>query len=104
MNRFPTHRCKVCGALWIKHLTGQQPTWGEAQWSLYSRRCGPCCDNAPMGAQIEPIGDMIDGIMVELAYARHVEMPISESARRILSLIETGSFPTADAQPSEPQS
>ena len=42
--RLPTHHCKVCGALWIRFTDS---------WSLFSRRCGPCCDNAAMGDQIE---------------------------------------------------
>lgn len=44
--RKPTHRCKVCGALWID--------WGDT-WSLFSPRCGQCCDNAAMGYQIEAL-------------------------------------------------
>jgi hypothetical protein len=46
----PTHRCKVCGALWIK--LPPNPLGG---WSLWSRSCGPCCDNVEMGEQIEPL-------------------------------------------------
>jgi hypothetical protein len=42
-----THRCKVCGALWICF---------ENTWSLASQECGTCCDNQPMDAQIEAIG------------------------------------------------
>lgn len=44
--RRPTHRCKLCGALWID--------WGDS-WSLFSRHCGQCCDNVAMGDQIEPL-------------------------------------------------
>lgn len=44
--RKPTHRCKVCGALWID--------WGDS-WSLFSRHCGQCCDNVAMGDQIEAL-------------------------------------------------
>jgi len=43
--RNATHRCKVCNALWIK--------WPDGTWSLASQECGQCCDNAPMGDQIE---------------------------------------------------
>jgi len=43
--RTPTHRCVVCQALWVQ--------WADGTWSLISKKCGPCCDNAPMGAQIE---------------------------------------------------
>lgn len=42
-----THRCKVCDALWHQ--------WPDSRWSLVSRDCGPCCDNAPMGEQIEAL-------------------------------------------------
>lgn len=44
--RMPTHRCKVCGAMWID--------WGDS-WSLFSPRCGQCCDNVAMGHQIEAL-------------------------------------------------
>ncbi len=50
----PTHRCKKCGALWrfwLARETGIQ----QDTWSLISAVAGPCCDNAPMGDQIEPI-------------------------------------------------
>ena len=43
----PTHRCKVCGALWRE--------LGDGTWNLRSDRARSCCDNAPMGAQIEPL-------------------------------------------------
>lgn len=46
LGRKPTHRCKLCGALWID--------WGDS-WSLFSLYCGPCCDNAAMGDQIEAL-------------------------------------------------
>jgi hypothetical protein len=35
--RRPTHRCRVCGALWIEF---------QDAWSLFSLHCGKCCDNA----------------------------------------------------------
>ncbi len=41
----PTHRCRVCGALWHRFASGD--------WTLISKACGKCCDNAPMGEQIE---------------------------------------------------
>ena len=50
MDRTPTHRCKICGALWI--FFSKTDSWPEASWSLYSPSCGQCCDNAPMGDQI----------------------------------------------------
>lgn len=50
--RTPTHRCKICGALWILY-----PDWPDARgsWSLASQESGPCCNNVPMGDQIEPL-------------------------------------------------
>lgn len=35
--RAPTHRCTVCGAFWIMY---------SESWSLCSKECGACCDNA----------------------------------------------------------
>ena len=52
--RTPTHRCKVCGALWILYPTGDRYT-PDGSWSLCSRECGPCCDNVAMGDQIEAL-------------------------------------------------
>ena len=50
----PTHRCNVCGAMW--RFWPQKDTWQQYDsWSLCSLKCGSCCDNAPMGKQIEPI-------------------------------------------------
>lgn len=49
-----THRCKVCGAKW--RANEPMPGMSDGSWSLVSARCGPCCDNVPMGRQIEPIG------------------------------------------------
>ncbi len=56
-----THRCTVCGALWV--LWPPDPTWPEGHplrpgsWScLTLATMGKCCDNEPMGAQIEPLG------------------------------------------------
>ena len=45
----PTHRCKICGALWKE--------W-EDSWSLISDQCGECCDQRVMGDQIEKIEDV----------------------------------------------
>lgn len=42
------YRCKVCGARW-------ELLSGSLDWTLRSERCGPCCDNAPMDEQIEPV-------------------------------------------------
>lgn len=52
--RNPTHRCTICGALWIFWPAGIAGS-AEASWSLFSKKCGPCCDNAAMGDQIEPL-------------------------------------------------
>lgn len=44
----PTHRCKVCRAFWV--------LWpNDGGWSLCSPKCGKCCDNVPMGQQIEKL-------------------------------------------------
>jgi hypothetical protein len=46
----PTHRCKECGALWRE--------WGQIgnrSWTLVLGKAGACCDNAPMGEQMEAI-------------------------------------------------
>lgn len=58
--RIPTHRCKVCCALWTlweaqpaKYPSGH-PLHGRS-WSLFSSGCGKCCDNVAMGDQIQPI-------------------------------------------------
>jgi hypothetical protein len=48
LTRKPTHRCTRCSALWT--------LWPDDKgWSLFSRHCGPCCDNVEMGAQIEAL-------------------------------------------------
>lgn len=46
-----THKCRECGAKWRLYNDGKKD-W----WILASKNCGKCCDNAPMVAQIEPIG------------------------------------------------
>jgi hypothetical protein len=48
----PTHRCNVCGALWILNPPSEVQ---RGSWSLWSKACGKCCDNVAMGEQIEPI-------------------------------------------------
>jgi hypothetical protein len=49
------HRCKVCGTRW---LLWQDPNAGPL-WNLLDgyQRPGSCCDNAPMGEQIEYLRD-----------------------------------------------
>ena len=56
----PTHRCKVCGALW--RFWPRRDTGHPDSWSLRSNIAGPCCDNVWMGEQIEPLtlGGMAD--------------------------------------------
>jgi len=54
MLKIPTHRCKVCGAYW-KLWEKCPDTLLENTWNLVSPTCGPCCDNAVMGDQIEPL-------------------------------------------------
>lgn len=44
----PTHRCKVCAALWVLWVD-------DGGWSLCSANCEPCCDNVKMLDQIEPL-------------------------------------------------
>lgn len=44
--RIPTHRCKECGALWIRY---------QNFWSLFTWDCEKCCNNAAMGDQIEEL-------------------------------------------------
>lgn len=66
--KVPTHRCKVCGALWRLNpaldpkqtgMPTDYPLHSET-WSLVSPACGKCCDNAPMGDQIEPLPLSLD--------------------------------------------
>lgn len=61
----PTHRCKICGALWRLNPPSYPNHCGpegcrvcrEESWSLTSPTCEKCCDNAAMGDQIEPLND-----------------------------------------------
>jgi hypothetical protein len=52
-----THRCTSCHALWRlnpadpAHYPAPHP-FSKETWSLVSSKCGPCCDNVEMGAQI----------------------------------------------------
>lgn len=43
----PTHRCKICNALWRK--------LDDGSWNLRSFECGQCCDNVSMNKQIESL-------------------------------------------------
>lgn len=49
----PTHRCKICKALWRKNRR-------KGTWSLVSPVAGKCCDNEPMGEQIESLTPRTD--------------------------------------------
>lgn len=49
----PTHRCKVCGALWKLWEPGEALPGDEGSWSLVFGKAGKCCDNVEMGDQIE---------------------------------------------------
>lgn len=60
--RAPTHRCKICGAFWMR--------WSE-NWSLCSKSCGECCDNAAMGDQIVPL--IISDIFTPSTVLAHIE-------------------------------
>lgn len=62
--RIPTHRCKVCKAFWILWPDTAED---EGSWSLFSRECGACCDNAPMGEQIEPLPNLQPDLRQQLA-------------------------------------
>lgn len=44
----PTHRCTRCGALWTFLVN-------DTTWTLFSRRCGPCCDNSTMKEMVKPL-------------------------------------------------
>jgi uncharacterized protein (TIGR02996 family) len=49
-SNIPTHRCTACGALWTQ--------WeNDGSWSLACEDSEACCDNAPMGKQIEPLNE-----------------------------------------------
>jgi len=56
----PTHRCKVCGALWRFWRKEDTHFSSMDSWSLVSIACGKCCDMETMGEQIEylTIGEM----------------------------------------------
>ena len=64
----PTHRCKVCGAMWRLWLRQETPHATGDSWNLRSAACGKCCDNEPMGDQIEPlrIGDLMHWLSARL--------------------------------------
>lgn len=51
--KLPTHKCRVCGALWRVQLP-MDTLEPDETWSLCSKTCGKCCDNVTMGEQIVP--------------------------------------------------
>lgn len=75
-----THRCRICGALWrLNDPEPSQPKGSplrrDASWTCVTPQpwrtfgshlggqpspCGPCCDNEPMGEQIETLP--LDGV------------------------------------------
>ena len=65
MTTKPTHRCKVCGALWRLWTREENEASGLAKmsgfedgsWSLIGEKCGECCDNVAMEDQIEELPD-----------------------------------------------
>lgn len=74
VTRHPTHRCKVCGAMWILYPPNSFAPEGhpvrESWWSLgTNEHCGPCCDNVAMGEQIERLADAYP-LLRERAYFR----------------------------------
>ena len=55
-----THYCIICRALWRAYPgepTKYPPThpFHNGGWTLVSKECGKCCDNEPMGDQIQPL-------------------------------------------------
>ena len=68
-NHAPTHRCKVCGALWRFWRQEETPFAKGDSWSLHSSACGKCCDMTPMGEQIQPmtLGEMERYLAARLA-------------------------------------
>jgi hypothetical protein len=57
----PTHRCRVCGALWRQHEDGS--------YQLLSPGAGKCCDNVVMGDQIETLPEPAPAAGVDEAEA-----------------------------------
>lgn len=58
--RSPLHICIVCGAWWMH--------WPEGTWTRLTSFSGTCCDNAPMGSQIQAMdADKVCESVAELA-------------------------------------
>ena len=91
LERIPTHRCKVCGCLWILWQFKHEP----ACWSLGTNEiCGPCCDNVAMGDQIEKLADAYPRLR-ERAYFRPQR---SDPPTWVLHLLANGEISVGKAR------
>lgn len=51
-----THRCKVCRSTWVRHADGSWSlVMGTVASTFPNGSAGVCCDNQPMGDQIEAL-------------------------------------------------
>lgn len=96
----PTHRCKVCGALWHH--------WDHS-WSLVSEHCGACCDNVPMGKQIESLLDLVGRLKEaeqgrDLAHERVIraESALADVAKRVAAWMPASTDSRKPAAPEAP--
>lgn len=91
-----THYCTECHARW--RSTGNH-------WHLVSERCGPCCDNAAMSEQIEPIAyrelqmeKKIKKVFEVLEDTRYCEIPeVLSLWQRILQALDDNETPIETA-------
>lgn len=79
-----THCCAVCCAKWV--------AWPDGSWSLQSKDCGPCCNNADMETApivaLQPDGSAgPDFDKVRRAYERKQRAALVEKYRGILCAI-----------------
>lgn len=63
----PTHYCAACGAIWRQ--------CDDRSWNLRSVRAGACCDAAPMGEQIVPLGAMAQPEAQPVAWGDEADDP-----------------------------
>jgi hypothetical protein len=66
----PTHRCKVCGALWRFWRQEETPHARDDSWSCHTLNImGKCCDMAAMREQIEPVtlGQLLQYLQARIA-------------------------------------
>ena len=77
----PTHRCRVCGAMWRFWPKRDVPGSNEDSWNMRSNACGECCDTAPMAEQIIPAteGDLLNWLQARLAFE---QMPMIKTRPR----------------------